>query len=272
MGDQPNGQTQPLTARIADALNSNSTSLPELRSLLQEVKETYAAAKQSAAAEGKAALDPANVYPMRSECSLRRAQRTIARLDAALPPLEAKVKQIEQAEFRVAWHLKADELAAQRDALAEELRDVYPSFLQVITDLFRDIDANTGEINKLHMSAPIGESRRLIDAELRARGLAHYDAAHPRLRDNLRLPNFDVSRTIQFPQNVDWSAQAALAGEAMARRMKEKYGTSCNADWAAARDLALQQEHAEHTRREEQLKVQQAADKAAYEAKLRQMK
>lgn len=267
-----NGSTPTLDTRIADALNGDATSLAELRTLLKEAKETFAAAKLSAAAETKNTNDPRNPHPARSERALQRAQRTVTRLSLAIPPLEAKVKQIEYAEFRVARHEKANDLEKKRNSLAAELAGIYPNFLATITELYADIDCLAEQISQLHACAPIGEHRRLIDAELKARGLQCYTAAQPRLRDNLRLPNWDVSRTIAFPPNLDWSAQAALAGEAMAQRMKEKYGMTYSADWAAARDLALQQEHTEHTKREEALKAQQAADKARYEQKLREAK
>jgi hypothetical protein len=46
-----------------------------------------------------------------------------------------------------------------------------------------------------------GERRPLLDAELTARGLQSYNAAQPRLRDNLKLPDWLQPRDIAYWQS-----------------------------------------------------------------------
>jgi hypothetical protein len=112
--------------------------------------------------------------------------------------------------------------------------------------------------------------RYLSEPELIARGLSSFDAAHPRLRDSLKLPDFIRASVIAFPPNPmdQWNAHAAQSHEAMAKRMAEKFGMTHSPDWAAGRDLAVEQEEAVFAKRAAELKTKETADKADYERRL----
>lgn len=112
----------------------------------------------------------------------------------------------------------------------------------------------------------------MLDPELIARGLDRYDAAHPRLRENLRLPKWDRSSEIAYPPNAldEWNRRAMQVAEATTQRLKEKHALSASADWASARDIQSERDEAEFARRDAELQARAAADKADYETKLKQ--
>ena len=107
--------------------------------------------------------------------------------------------------------------ADERDALAIELAELYPSFVQKIADLFSRIDENTGAISDLHGEAPRGEWRRLVDAELVSRNLDRYTAEQPPLRDNLKLPRFDRPTDIAYPVPPSLNPYATVMLDHIAR-------------------------------------------------------
>lgn len=266
---KPNGKSASLDTRIAAALGNDKLGLPELRALLKEADETRASAKQDVEVQFKAMVDPTIDDAEASQRRLQRSKLTVDRLNAAIPQLAARVKRLEQIEYRAIWNEQLDVLEKQRDALAEELREVYPSILDAITSLYADADANWTQIEKLQSASPPGEFRRLVDAECKARGLSSYTAAQPRLRDALRLPDWNESRVIAFPQFVDWNARAAMLNQSMAEQMRAKWATAGSADWAVAQEQLIAQQEAEHAKRDKELEAKRAAEKAKYEAALR---
>lgn len=105
-----------------------------------------------------------------------------------------------------------------------------------------------------------------------ARGLENPDARHPRLRDNLKLPAFIRASEIAYPPDPmdQWNQHAAQMNEAYRQRMVEKFGLSHSPDWAAARDLQIEQAEAEFAKRDAELKAKETADKAAFEQRLQE--
>lgn len=255
--------SQTLDARIADALGNESADRTCLVALWQEALNTIDAAKQTVEAESEHALDVANPDPDASDEKARRAALTIDRLTRAIPRLKARVDQIDTAAFSDAWHAEADRLKSERDKLADELAEMYPQFVEKITDLYARIDANTAAIGNLHARAPRDECRRLSDAELAARGLQSYTAEQPRLRDNLKLPDFDRPRDIVFPPPPPLNLYF-VAAEGALTAMAAKYALSCGPDWAAAKAIEDEQKRAEIAKREDALAAEAAEQKRAY--------
>lgn len=58
--------------------------------------------------------------------------------------------------------------------------------------------------------------------------------------------------------------------EATTQRLKEKHALSASADWASARDIQSEQDEREFAKRDAELKAKALADKADYEANLKQ--
>lgn len=259
-----NGHTATLDARIAACLASDDADGAELVALVQEAEAAVAEAQATVERELANALDVGNADPDHSDELARKAERTIARLDRALPQLRERIRSLEAREYRERWNAAGDKLAIERDALADELRELYPAVIAQLADIFQRIDANAAAIGDLHGRAPHGEHRRLLDAELVARDLPNYDAVHPRLRDGLRLPNWDVSRDIAFPVPIDWNQQAALATAAFASRLTEKFALTCGPDWASARESQIAEEQAEAAKKADELKQAEAESLAEY--------
>ena len=265
-----NGHAVTLDQKIAACIvASDIVEKSELVKLVEEAEAAIIEAEAVIETETAAALDISNSDPDASDAAVRKAERAVARLEKAIPQLNTRIAEIDAREDLQAWHANADLIEAERDALADELAEVYPTIVEKLADLYERIDGNTEAIGRLHASAPStawGETpRRLLDAELIARDLPSYDAAHPPLRNNLRLPDFDISRDTAFPVIVDWNARAALMSAAQAKQLAERFAVSHSADWAKARELQIAEEQAEHAKREGELKQAELESRAAYE-------
>jgi hypothetical protein len=273
MGHKTNGQTAPLDSRIAATLASAEVNKDELTALLKEADAALVEAQRTIEAETANALDIANPDPDAADELVRKAERTSARLTKAIPLLRNRLKAIELYEYRQALNEHFDYHEKERDSLAPELADLYLGFLEQITDWYRRYDANTAAISDLHArAAAIGENRRLLDAELVARGIDRYDAAHPRLRDNLKLPDFIRASVIAYPPDPmdQWNRYAAQANEALRQRMAEKFSLTTGPDWAAGRDRQIEQEESEFAKKDEELRAAEIKSKVEYEAKLQE--
>lgn len=274
MSKKPNGHGATLDQRIAAVIASDDCDKAELSKVVEEAEQAITEAKATIQSESAAALDISNADPDSSDLAVRKAQRTIARLDQALPKLRDRIKSIELFEYREQWNAAANKIEAARDELAAELADLYPAVVEQLSDLFARIGQNSEAIDRLHAAAPSaawGENqRRLLDAELKARGLEHYDGVHPPLRANLKLPSWDISRECAFPVVEDWNARAAVMAAGFASRLAEKFAVSHSADWVAARELEIKEQEAEHAKRDAELQRQAAAKKASYDRQVQE--
>ena len=88
-----------------------------------------------------------------------------------LSKLQARYQQVHDQEPATAWLPEHDALKRERDALAEEVREVYPEAANKIVDLFVRIANNNKALSELHQARPAGVMEHLISAELHARGL-----------------------------------------------------------------------------------------------------
>jgi hypothetical protein len=274
MGQKPNGSTPTLDARIAAARASDHVNKAELVSLLAEAEGALDLAEKTIALESERALDLANPDPDECDVIIRKAERTVTRLQKAIPQLRDRIRSIEAYEYSLAWDSEAAALQDEDELLGQELPDLYLGFLEQITDWYKRADALKARIDALHARAPAAQwgdqQRRLLDPELVARGIDRYDAVHPRLRDNLKLPDFVQSSTIAFPPNPmdQWNRYAAQSHAAMAQRMAEKGALATGNNWHAGRDLQIEHEESEHAKRAEELKQQELESRAAFERKL----
>ena len=93
------------------------------------------------------------------------------RLRMLLSKLQVRYQQVRDQEEATAWLAECDVVKRERDALAEELREVYPDAVTKIVDLFVRITANDKALSELHQARPAGVMEHLLSAELHARGL-----------------------------------------------------------------------------------------------------
>jgi hypothetical protein len=126
-----------LEQRIADALCSEMPSA-KVEALIGEAEASVAAAEEAAAEARARALDPTVLDPS-ARIAAADAEFTRDRLRAALPKLRTRLAKLQRAEAYARWVVDYDRVRPLRDALAEELRALYPDFVARLTDLLRRI-------------------------------------------------------------------------------------------------------------------------------------
>jgi hypothetical protein len=168
-------------------------------------------------------------------------------LQLLLPKLQARYEQVheqEQIAARLAkheaeWLTEHDALKHERDALAEELREVYPDAASKIANLFGRIAINDRALAKLHLHRPARVERYLRPAEQHARGLERFNQNS--LLASVRLFDWDTGRQIcPPPQPSMASAFAATSMVACDRRF--------SADWAKENERRAAGRRAEQQR------------------------
>jgi hypothetical protein len=112
------------------------------------------------------------------------------RLHTVLPRLRGRLKQVEAAEYAARWEPDFKRVEAQRDALAAEMRGVYPAAVAQLADIFQRAAEVDRECSRINGSAPPGDHRRLLRVELTARGVEGLLQPDVYIAEMLRLPFF----------------------------------------------------------------------------------
>jgi hypothetical protein len=157
----------PLDDRIADAL-AGTTSSDTLAALTAEACEASERAANSYSAARMRALDPATPRARVTEArqAMADAEFDAERLKAALLALEAAHARALEREARARDKATYDEVKAERDVLADDLRRECPALITRLVDLLSRIEANDRRVKS------VGErgGPRLDSAEVVARG------------------------------------------------------------------------------------------------------
>jgi hypothetical protein len=215
-----NKQLPTLEERIDFALQPHAavTSV-ELAALIEEAEDGIAKAEKKRAIDQTLSLDPAAARQ-----AIADATFAADRLRTLLSKLQARYQQVRDDEERTAWLAELDALKPERDALAEELREVYPDAVTKIVDLFVRIAENDKALSERLQGRPAGVMGRLLSAELHARGLESFSNNMPSLLTAVHLIDLDTGRQIWPPPQP--SMAAAFAAIAM-----PSYGRRFTADW-----------------------------------------
>jgi hypothetical protein len=158
------------------------------------------------------ALDPiASPDAAKARAAMEDAAFTRDRLRTVLPRLHARLKE-EAAEYAAQWEPESKRVEAQRDALAAEMRQVYPAAVAQLVDLFQraaECDRQSSRINGL---APPGDHRRLRKMELTARGVEGLLQPDVWIAQELRLPYFarDRGPIYAWPPSTGWPARPPM--------------------------------------------------------------
>ena len=151
-----------LEERIATALSEDIASA-DVEALITETEAAITAADAAAEEERVKALDPiASPDPAKARAAMEDAAFTRDRLRTVLPRLQARLKQVEAAEYLARWEPDYEQVKAVRDALAAEMREVYPAAVAQLADLFQRMAECDRECSRINGSAPYGEHRRLL--------------------------------------------------------------------------------------------------------------
>jgi len=189
-----------LERRIAAALKSDEIASADLADLIEETEAAATAADAAAEAEHAKALDLlASPDAAKARAAMERAAFTRDRLRTVLPRLQQRLLEVQEQEYAARWRIGYAEVETKRDALAAELREMYPPIVARITDLFTRIRACDHEVSRVNGSAPSGEPLRLREVELAARDLEHFTRAEPSIARELKLPHWDEPSRLAWP-------------------------------------------------------------------------
>jgi hypothetical protein len=208
----------------------------DLAALIEETETGIAKAEKESEVDQTLALDP-----KAARQAIADATFAANRLRTLLSKLQARYRQLCDEEERAAWLAELDAFKPKRDALAEELRELYPDAVTKIVDLFVRINASDEALSELLQKRPAGAMGRLLSAELHARGLDGFSYNTPSLRTAAQLIDWETGRQIWPPSQP--SMAAACAATAI-----PGYDRRFTGDWAQdnERRAAGQQAEQQH--------------------------
>lgn len=218
-----------LEQRCVAALTDDNAKFEQLADLVIEVEDGISAATADAAKIKEEALDPLIYLDANAaRAAVENAAFRVTRLSALLPRLQGRLAIVHTQETLAQWHTDYAPLKAERDALAAELREVYPAAVATLTNLFARITANDAEISQLHRRRPAGVSLNLDGgAECAARQLKAFTRDRQPLLQLVQLFDFDSGEQVWPPRRTTIDPML-FAPPVFDRRY--------SADWAAARD------------------------------------
>ena len=257
-------KSQSLEQKIAAALGNRRVASADLDELISETEQSVAEAEKTAQAEREKALDPvASPDGAEAEKLVWALELRRDRLRSSLSRLRRRLYEVERAETTARWEANHDAVKAERDAVAKEFAELYPSLTTQLCDLFHRAKAIDQECSRINGEAPAGEKRRLLGVELTARGLESFSISDPSLTEAAKLPDWTHSDRVAWPP-----PQTPLA-VLVAASMTPPHDPRFSADWAAARDQDMARRAANEARWAEEEAARQVASRSAYEASLR---
>lgn len=195
-----------LEKQIAAAL-TGKIELDALDKLIRATEQAIFAVEEEAEAEYERSFDI--VAAPDGKAAREAAAATafaVERLRTALPDLQARYKQIADAERREQWRARRAPLAAERDQLAGEFAEYYPRVERDLPDLLERIARNDRAIAALQDDAPDNSSAEfLLGAELKARGLTAFSRDAPSITKAMRLPRFAADAHLAWPPDLPWN-------------------------------------------------------------------
>ena len=190
--------TTTLDKRIAAALASDTTSA-DVAVMIAEVDAAILTAIDAAERERIRSYDPTIVDAQKARQSRADAEFVRDRLQAALAALQMRLQELQAQEFLAQWRADYEGLKVERDALAAQLREVYPPYATKIAELFARIAVNDEALSRLHQARPAGVALHLLGAELVARGLDGFTRFEPSIASELKLPDWNQATKLAWP-------------------------------------------------------------------------
>lgn len=249
-----------IDARIAAALNGEGTAAV-VSDLLIAIDDALPQTAKALEAARVRMLSPTNPDPAKEKATVDKIELELQRLQAAVPVLQQRYRQLEALEHSVEWTADYAMVEEERDQLAAELTALYPDMVKKFVDLFKRIAACDKNVDTINRTAPAGESRRLKSTELHARGLDYFSATQPTLAKTVCLPHPGATSQLAWPP-VDHSF-AVQAADAVHNAMASR-AAMYSADWHEVRKLEDERKLAEWSQRNEQLEREKEAAKREY--------
>lgn len=186
-----------LNRRIATALSSVVPSA-EVAALIIEVLAAGSKSEEGAVAEHTTADDQAALPgPESARAAMRAEDADYDELSSALPKLNARLAELQNAEYTRAWAKDYERAKAQVEKAARKWTK-YPRLVAQLIDIL-DTATIDQEILRVNGSAPDGEQRRLRGVELTARKLQEFDRHHPSVAKSVQLPQLEHSLKMAWP-------------------------------------------------------------------------
>jgi hypothetical protein len=174
---------------------------------------TAVTADAAAERAGDRALDPTVIDPA-TRREAEDAAFTRDRLRAALPRLQERLQQVQEAEYAARWAAEFEQVEGRRNELAQEFAATYPRLVGQLVDLFSRAEAVDKEVSRVNGSAPAGVRRRLAEVELAARDLESFSTTDPSIAKAVQLPDWGDSAKMAWPPPrpfvTAWFAPAAV--------------------------------------------------------------
>jgi hypothetical protein len=206
-----------LEKKITATLAGDAATFEQIADLVVDVEDAVAAAEATAKLENERALDPTmSADPADARAAAEDATIAAGRLRTMLPRLQARLAGVQARERLARWRASYEALRVERDALAAELREVYPAAVARLVDLLGRITINDVAIGKLHLARPSGVSSHLRTAEQAARDIDGFCASAPSITKLLQLPDFRDSANLAFPPRSSFAGAYAAAARAPA--------------------------------------------------------
>src|ERR1035437_10087123 len=144
---------------------------------------------------------------------MESAAFTRDRLRTVLPRLQQHFKEVSSQEEYTRWVAGYEQIKVKRDAVAAELRTLYPEFASKLVDLLSRIEVVDREVVRVRSAKPHdakeanGDGRNLLETELTARGLDHFSTYDLKIMKDIKLPSFSEPTKLAWPPHrpIDWS-------------------------------------------------------------------
>jgi hypothetical protein len=191
-----NREATTLEQRISDALQPDTaTTSAAIAALIDEAEAGIAKADREGTVNQTLSLDP-----KAARQAIEDATFAANRLRMLLSKLQVRYREVHDQEQAKAWLAEYDVMKRKRDALAEEVCEVYPDAEIKIVDLLVRITENNKALSALHQARPAGVMEHLVSAELHARGLDRFTRDTPSLLTSVCLFDFHSGRQIWPPR------------------------------------------------------------------------
>jgi hypothetical protein len=196
-----------LEARITAALTSTEITSTDLEILLQETAN--AVSNATIKVERERALDlTKSPDALATHRAMTESEFIRGRLRLALPELQQKLEVARERVEAAQWEQEFLRVQTIRDEAAERFAKV-PKLIDELIELFRENEAVEKECSRINGSAPAGEHRRLVAAELKARGLDAFSRTNPPMAKGTTLPNYEQSEVMLWPPKSSFFPFAA---------------------------------------------------------------
>ena len=194
-------KTQTLEQRVVASLTADDPpKLDQLLTLIADVEAAIIEADNTAEIARAEFFDPIQTPDIHTARDRMEATQFVAeRLRSLLPRIQQKAREAECEADRQEWLIDFAALAEQRNALAKELRELYPRVEAQLVSLFARIAANDSALSAVHGSRPDGAKGFLLGAEQVARGLDAFTRDEPSITRELQIPSWTKSCRLSWP-------------------------------------------------------------------------